>query len=281
MIEASHDWTIDIRNRLETISALETRVLEVVKTLSDIVNSLFLQTALTSEVIKKFPLPICVDRAKERVFVICKDPLPTIYRKGGWKDGYTSLMFDATSRKVALVWVLIDNCKREGRCLEQELSESYKDTQFWPRVHFVYRGVVPHTERIEARRYLFFDFYACDFEIARKKYALTESHLCIIIKQVAEAIHFIHKIGLIHGDIKTPNILIDKRAVLCDFDLSFYQKREKPIFRMYGTPSFSSPELVSPLRKGRLTDYKPSDMYALGISLQDPTFGMIKTFGLK
>jgi Serine/threonine protein kinase len=70
-----------------------------------------------------------------------------------------------------------------------------------------------------------------------------ESQRLSYVKQLCEAVNFLHKHDIFHGDLKPQNILLDgERLVLCDFNLSQYGFLGKPIFSQ--TLLFASPETI-------------------------------------
>lgn len=66
----------------------------------------------------------------------------------------------------------------------------------------------------------------------------------IILLDVAKAICFLAKIGVLHSDIKSPNVLLftGMRAKLCDFGLATTEDLDK--LPMSGTPEYMAPEII-------------------------------------
>jgi hypothetical protein len=85
--------------------------------------------------------------------------------------------------------------------------------------------------------------------------------------QVAEGLAAIHDEGVIHRDLKTPNILRDTKGVVRLLDFGIAKEWEAPTEQgltgtgmLVGTPEYMSPEQVL----GRKLDLR-SDLYSLGI----------------
>lgn len=89
------------------------------------------------------------------------------------------------------------------------------------------------------------------------------------LEQVARAIHYAHRGGILHRDLKPANILIDddtNRPLVVDFGLAKISEREQSITAIgetLGTPSFMSPEQVQ--NASHATEQ--SDIYSIGATL--------------
>src|SRR5438477_1842232 len=95
--------------------------------------------------------------------------------------------------------------------------------------------------------------------------------------QLAEALAFIHSLGICHCDLKPSNVLLtpDGQPMLLDFNLSF---REQPIdHRLGGTFPYMSPEFLramDPTRKGFPSQIDArSDLFSLGVMLCELLLG--------
>jgi serine/threonine protein kinase len=81
---------------------------------------------------------------------------------------------------------------------------------------------------------------------------------------LGRAVAYAHQQGIIHGDIKPANIMIDQngRVMLTDFGIARFSAHITQLGGLRGTPAYLSPEQV----EGKPTDGR-SDIFSLGIVL--------------
>jgi serine/threonine protein kinase/Flp pilus assembly protein TadD len=94
--------------------------------------------------------------------------------------------------------------------------------------------------------------------------------ICRQIRDVADALEFAHRNGVVHRDIKPHNLLIGDRGKLCLSDFGLARVLEQPGMTMtgelVGSPLYMSPEQTA----GRGDPIGPStDIYALGATLYE------------
>ena len=100
-----------------------------------------------------------------------------------------------------------------------------------------------------------------------------------VMLQVAEAVHYVHDCGIIHGDIKSENILLtrskDRRrtAKLLDFGLA-RSEIGTGLDHIEGTPEYLAPERIC-----RQAPSPQSDIYALGILFWECLVGRLPFTG--
>lgn len=99
-----------------------------------------------------------------------------------------------------------------------------------------------------------------------------------LLRQIAEGLDFAHKRGVLHRDIKPPNILIrseDGRAFLTDFGVAKHFLDDRTQLtrsgQLVGTPRYMAPEQAD--GDNQYLDQR-TDVYALGVTLYEMLVGM-------
>jgi serine/threonine protein kinase len=116
-------------------------------------------------------------------------------------------------------------------------------------------------------------------QILKEKGAIPMEEALSITAQVASALEEASQRGVVHRDIKPPNIMVDElgRVRVTDFGIAYQQDSETKLTRIgtfLGTPEYASPEQVS----GQALDVR-SDIYALGAVLYRMVSGQCAVTG--
>lgn len=102
-----------------------------------------------------------------------------------------------------------------------------------------------------------------DAMIARGE-PLDQALVVKIAVDVAEGLNAANAIGLIHGDVKPENVLLDSNgtAKVLDFGLAYFRDKDQKPEGIWGTPYYIAPEKVR-----RQPSDARSDIYSLGATL--------------
>ncbi|NUN50374.1 MAG: serine/threonine protein kinase [Candidatus Brocadiae bacterium] len=109
-------------------------------------------------------------------------------------------------------------------------------------------------------------------EIVEKNGPVTEEQALRYTIQVAEAVEYTHKQGIVHRDIKPENILVTPEDDVKLIDLGFAKpigSQEEPEGTTSGTPQYMSPEQA----QGQASIDVRSDLYSLGATLYHMVLG--------
>ena len=120
-----------------------------------------------------------------------------------------------------------------------------------------------------------------DLDYFKKKYIprnyCPEAFLCYIAKQILDGLFYIHKLKIIHMDIKQQNILLDKNldAKITDFSISLSYENIKDTDKiklpLAGTSLYMSPEVLAKEHID-VEDASKIDMFSLGVMLYNLAF---------
>lgn len=75
---------------------------------------------------------------------------------------------------------------------------------------------------------------------------LRDDELLRVLRELADALHAVHEAGLVHGDIKASNVMLDHqgRVILMDFGAGFESNEEGKAISA-GTPRYLAPEIAA------------------------------------
>jgi serine/threonine protein kinase len=103
------------------------------------------------------------------------------------------------------------------------------------------------------------------FNLVRQHGHLSEVQSRFIIREVLEALNYIHSQGIAHRDIKLENIFLSRKChvKLGDFGLGKYVGPDGICGTSCGSPYYASPECLS----GNAYNAKKSDIWSCGVTL--------------
>lgn len=92
---------------------------------------------------------------------------------------------------------------------------------------------------------------------------LSEPEAVVLLKQMLEALKYVHSLGVAHRDLKPENLLLDPtgRVKISDFGLSKFVKSSGLVDTPCGSPCYASPECLS----GQPYDGRKSDVWSMGV----------------
>ena len=104
---------------------------------------------------------------------------------------------------------------------------------------------------------------------------LPKERIIEILMPVCKALHYAHQTGIVHCDVKTSNIMIDKhgKVYLADFGIARMADAATSTMVGIGTPAYMAPELI----RGE-NPTPQTDIYALGIVLYEMLTGGERPF---
>ena len=90
-----------------------------------------------------------------------------------------------------------------------------------------------------------------------------------IAARIADAVDYLHRNGVVHGDVKPSNVVLEPGGApqVIDFNLA---AGEEPATAIRGTPAYMAPELLDATLSGRSAtgvDGSKADLFALGVTL--------------
>ncbi|XP_036960012.1 NUAK family SNF1-like kinase 1 [Acanthopagrus latus] len=103
------------------------------------------------------------------------------------------------------------------------------------------------------------------YDYIQERRRLPETEARVIFRQITSAVHYCHKSGIVHRDLKLENILLDQdlNVKLADFGLSNHFQKGSLLQTYCGSPLYAAPEIV----KGLPYQGPEVDCWALGVLL--------------
>ena len=125
----------------------------------------------------------------------------------------------------------------------------------------------------DGREYIAMEYFPCGDLKTRLQNPLTEDQSIDYLRRIAAALTVVHQAGILHRDLKPPNIMLreDGQIVLIDFGLAknlLSGTRSTAAGVLRGSPYYMSPEQA----QGFELDQR-SDLYSLGVMFYEMLMG--------
>ncbi|KAK2174490.1 hypothetical protein NP493_799g05013 [Ridgeia piscesae] len=127
-------------------------------------------------------------------------------------------------------------------------------------------------DTFETNAFLFLVFEICQkgelFEYLTEVVTLSEKRTRQIMRQLFEAVEFIHSHNIVHRDLKPENILLDDQlnVKLSDFGFATVVNHDHELTDLCGTPGYLAPEVLKVSMYEDVRGYgRPVDLWASGV----------------
>ncbi|ODV70122.1 kinase-like protein [Hyphopichia burtonii NRRL Y-1933] len=187
---------------------------------------------------------------------------------GRGKFGVVYKGFHKQTKQVVAIKVLnLDTQEDEVADVQQEI-QFLTDLKTVPNVTHYYGSILNDT-----KLWIIMDYCAGgSVRTLLKAGIFEERYIAVIVRECLTALQAVHKLGVIHRDLKSANILItnEGNVQLCDFGVAA-KVTSSSVKRttMAGTPYWMAPEVI---REGDQYDSK-ADIWSLGITIYEIATG--------
>lgn len=103
------------------------------------------------------------------------------------------------------------------------------------------------------------------FDYIVKNTRVPEIEACKFFQQIVEGVQYLHRINIVHRDMKPENLLLDhnKNIKIVDFGLSNTFKEAELLKTACGSPCYAAPEMI----EGKKYDGELVDIWSIGVIL--------------
>ncbi|KAK6089567.1 hypothetical protein P3W45_001449 [Vairimorpha bombi] len=178
---------------------------------------------------------------------------PVLFAEGSYGKLY--LTYDCLTNKLILIKHIKNTNALNEAYIQSRISHPLIIKLYWVKI-------LNDHELILGLEY--FNNLSLEDYIQHKE-IFTEKSIFKIFRQLVDVTRYLHSINIVHGDIKTDNILVDSdfNIKLCDFGFSKEIQKGDMIKDLRGSLFYYPPELIHK----KIYDGKKADIWCLGIVL--------------
>jgi len=135
-------------------------------------------------------------------------------------------------------------------------------------------NIIEIHDTFESETFMFIVMELCPngelFDYLTKVVRLSEKKTRAIMKNIFEAVYWLHSKNIVHRDLKPENILLDKNmnVKISDFGFAMQLDDDQKLTDLCGTPGYLAPEVLACSMYDNVSGYgKEVDMWACGVIL--------------
>ncbi len=238
------------------------------------------------------PRTIYYDLTKKEAYVLLKTKGNLPAKKGGYKEGTRALQVIWPKRhsefEVNKFFLLTSLDERKDSKIAHNKPfevtvlqniEALKAVFVPCHTFFAYQKIKKGTGEQIPKTCALYPFHPYTMAEAILDPRVETIHKIAFLMDVAKGLQLLHEAGIVHGDLKSSNVLIseDGNARLADFDFAQeFRNMNTPMIqrRSYGTLSHTAPELFKGVEILRY-NYPQLDMYAFGVMAHEIGSGTV------
>ncbi|XP_035829689.1 serine/arginine repetitive matrix protein 2 [Aplysia californica] len=176
-----------------------------------------------------------------------------------------------TSIEYAVKIIDISGEKGEGLQVEQTKKDTYREIRIL-RMCGEHPNIIELHDVFETPTFIFLVFEICKkgelFDYLTSVVSLSEKRTRIFMRQLIEAVAFLHDKDIVHRDLKPENILLDDNLNIkvSDFGFATVVEDGEELVELCGTPGYLAPEVLAHSMYENVSGYgKEVDMWACGV----------------
>jgi serine/threonine protein kinase len=180
-----------------------------------------------------------------------------------------------TVHRLSEEMIAIKSINKEYLTDDSSRQKVMKEVKILKRMR--HTNIVQLLDTFETSKHIIFVMELCSggdlLNYVRKRRKLTEDYAKTIFKQILDALHYCHKLNILHRDIKLDNIILDAEGVIKvgDFGVSKIVDNNQTMYDQCGTPAYIAPEIL------RDKGYKGYgiDVWSAGVVLYAMLYGTV------